>query len=285
MTLLESSSLLTLALSGQGVAEFTPTAGDALPGAVVRQVVRSLAHGRFRPGERLPREDQLAERFGVSRTVVREAMRVLSARGLVEVRQGSGTRIAPYERWHLLDPALLFELMQSGRHSDLVLELTELRRIFEGEAAALAAARRSEGDLARLAELCAAMPKALHDAEQYTALDVEFHDNVLTAAHNRLLREALMPLTAVLYSARRLTNQHYIAAHSEGARASLISHRRIHQRIVQAHPAAARRAMIAHIAEFEADLQRCLGVAQREPLVASSKQRSQSSRRSNMESS
>ncbi len=287
MNLFKPSSLLDLIPSEQDVPEFTPAAGDALPSAVVRQVVRRLAQGRFRPGERLPREDQLALRFGVSRTVVREAMRVLAARGLVEVRQGSGTRIAPYERWHLLDPTLLFELMQSGRHIDLVLELTELRRIFEGEAAALAAARRSEADLARLAELCAAMPRALHDAEQYTALDVEFHDNVLTAAHNRLLREALGPLTAVLYSARRLTNEHYIAAHSEGARASLISHRRIHQRIVQGHPAAARRAMIAHIAEFEADLQRCLGVAQRKPLVVSTKRRSQSSRSSdrNKESS
>ncbi len=270
MTRSGASSLPAMPPSLQEVAIFTSAETRALPGAVVRHVVRGLALDQFRPGERLPREDDLAQRFGVSRTVVREAMRVLSARGLVEVRQGSGTRIAPYERWQLLDPTLLFELMQSGRHIGLVFELTELRRIFEGEAAALAAARRTEAELARLAELCAAMPQALQDAEQYTALDVEFHDNVLTAAHNRLLREALKPLTAVLYSARHLTNEHYIAAHSEGARASLISHRRIHQRIAQGHPAAARRAMVAHIAEFEADLRRCLGVAPTAPPTSES---------------
>jgi GntR family transcriptional regulator, galactonate operon transcriptional repressor len=244
-------------------AEFVPAESDPLPAGIVRQVVRGLALGQFHPGERLPTEDELAQRFGVSRTVVREAMRVLAARGLVEVRQGSGTRIAAYERWHLLDPTLLFELMQSGRHADLVMELTELRRIFEGEAAALAATRRSEADLTRLAELCAAMTPALGDAEQFTALDVAFHDTVLAASHNRLLREALRPLTAVLYSARLLTNRHYIAAHREGARASLSGHRRIRQRIALGQPDAARRAMIAHIAQFEADLQRSIGAPQR----------------------
>jgi GntR family transcriptional regulator, galactonate operon transcriptional repressor len=261
----EPSSLPAAAVSRRQVTGFTPAETDPLPIGIVRQVVRGLARGQFRPGERLPREDELALSFRVSRTVVREAMRVLAARGLVEVRQGSGTRITSYEQWHLLDPMLLFELMQSGRNADLVLELTELRRIFEGEAAALAAARRSEADITHLAELCSAMTPALNDAEQFTALDVAFHDSVLAAAHNRLLREALRPLTAVLYSARLLTNRHYIAAHREGAGASLAGHRRIHQRIALRQPDAARRAMIAHVAQFETDLQRCIGVVQPEP--------------------
>jgi DNA-binding FadR family transcriptional regulator len=246
-------------------ADFSPAVADQLPAGIVRQMVRGLARGRFRPGERLPKEDELATSFGVSRTVVREAMRVLAAMGLVEVRQGSGTRIASYERWHLLDAMLLFELMQSGRHADLVLELTELRRVFEGEAAALAAVRRSTTDLSRLEQLCAAMTPALGDAERFTSLDVAFHEGVLEAAHNRLLREALRPLTSVLYSARALTNRHYIASHREGARASLAGHRRIQQRIAQGRPDAARRAMIAHIAQFEADLQRCIETPQPQP--------------------
>ncbi len=261
MTSFRPSTLPASLLPQPGSVDFVPTESDPLPTSVVRLVVHGLAHGQFGPGERLPNEDELAQRFGVSRTVVREAMRVLASRGLVEVRQGSGTRIAAYERWHLLDPTLLFELMQSGRHPDLVLELTELRRIFEGEAAALAAARRSEADLAHLDELCAAMTPALGDAEQFTALDVAFHDGVLTAAHNRLLREALQPLTAVLYSARLLTNRHSIAAHHEGVRASFLGHRRILQRIALGQPNAARRVMIAHIAQFEADLHRSIGAS------------------------
>ncbi len=256
-----SSSLPGPASRRGEVIDFTPAATDPLPSGIVRQVVRSLARGRFGPGERLPTEDELALRFGVSRTVVREAMRVLSARGLVEVRQGSGTRIAPSERWHLLDPMLLFELMQSGHHVDLVHELTELRRIFEGEAAALAAVRRGKADLVRLEDLCASMRSALADAEQFTALDVAFHDSVLAAAHNRLLRQALQPLTAVLYSARLLTNRHYIAVHRRGACVSLAGHVRIQQRIALGQPAAARRAMIAHLAQFEADLRRSVAAA------------------------
>lgn len=253
------------ALPRPEAADFSPAVTDQLPAGIVRQIMRGLARGWFRPGERLPKEDELATSFRVSRTVVREAMRVLAAKGLVHVRQGSGTRIASYERWHLLDPMLLFELMQSGRHADLVLELTELRRVFEGEAAALAAVRRSAADLARLEALCTSMTPSLGDAEQFTSLDVAFHEGVLEAAHNRLLREVLKPLTSVLYSARVLTNRSYIASHREGAQASLAGHRRIQQRIAQGRPDAARRAMIAHIAQFEADLQRCIETAQPEP--------------------
>jgi DNA-binding FadR family transcriptional regulator len=258
MTQLRPSSLSRPVLLGLDTQDFSPQISDQLPAGVVRRVVRGLARGVFRPAQRLPKEDELALRFGVSRTVVREAMRVLAAKGLVEVRQGSGTRIASFERWHLLDPTLLLELMESGRHADLALELTELRRIFEGEAAALAASRRSAADLAQLEELCAAMTPALGNPEEFTALDVAFHDGVLASAHNRLLREALRPLTSVLYSARLLTNRHYIGAHREGARASLAGHRRIQRRIVLGQPKAARRAMVAHIAQFEDDLQRCI---------------------------
>jgi len=262
MTLLRPSSLPESSPSQRNAQDFSPQAANQLPAGVVRQVVRSLARGIFAPGQRLPKEDQLALRFRVSRTVVREAMRVLVAKGLVEVRQGSGTRIADFERWHLLDPMLLLELMQSARHADLVRELTELRRIFEGEAAALAAVRRSAADLAHLEELCAEMTPALVDAERFTTLDVAFHEGVLAAAHNRLLREALGPLTSVLYSARLLTNRYYIGAHRQGARASLAGHRRIQRWIALGRPKAARNAMVAHIAQFEADLQRCIGTAQ-----------------------
>jgi DNA-binding FadR family transcriptional regulator len=215
---------------------------------VVQHLVRQIASGMAPPGTPLPTEPELAQQFGVSRTVVREAIRVLVAKGLVSVRQGSGMRVERPERWNYLDPLVVYAAVQSGQDG-LLDELIETRRILEVEVAALAAARRTDADLEAMRGILARMGRAVHDPAAYADLDNAFHDAILAATRNRLLREALRPITDALQRGRA------IAARRAGvAERSLASHLAIFSAIERGDAATAREAMRRHILEFEQDV-------------------------------
>lgn len=220
---------------------------------VVRGIVQEVVTGGFTPGEPLPSEAELAQRFNVSRAVIREAIRVLVAKGLVLVRHGRGMWLQPPERWDHLDPLLLFEQVRSRRDTALLDELLEVRRLVEVEVAALAAQRRTAGDLEALGEAVAGMRQSLHDPDTYTHFDNLFHDAILAAARNRLLRQALEPVFAVLKVGRFLSIRQPGAAEK-----SMRAHEAIYAAIAQGEVMAARRAMRQHIQESEADLRAAL---------------------------
>jgi GntR family transcriptional regulator, transcriptional repressor for pyruvate dehydrogenase complex len=216
---------------------------------VVRQLVRQIVDGTYPPGTALPTEPELVQRFGVSRTVVREAVRILVAKGLVAVRHGSGMWVAPPDRWDQLDPMIISEQVRAGGDGPLLDEMIEMRRLLEMEIAALAATRRTEADLEALRGALEGMRRARTDPEAYTRLDVEFHDAILAAARNRLLREALRSVAGVLGAGRR------IAVYRPSViERSLPSHEAIYGAIAAGDPGAAREAMRRHIAEFEQDI-------------------------------
>ena len=216
---------------------------------VVLRLVQQIVGGEFAPGGSLPTEPDLAHRFGVSRTVVREAVRVLASKGLVAVRQGSGMRVQPADRWDQLDPLLIFEQVRRGGDEALLDELVETRRVLEPAIAALAAQRRREADLRALAAALAEMERATADAEDYTRQDIVFHDAILAAARNRLLREALRPVAGALREGR------FIAVRRPGVVArSLASHQTIDAAIRAQDAEGAREAMRRHISEFEQDI-------------------------------
>jgi len=220
---------------------------------IVRQIVQEVVAGSFTPGEPLPSEVDLAERFNVSRAVIREAIRVLAAKGLVLVRHGRGMWLQPSERWDHLDPLLLFEQVRSRRDTALLDELLEVRRLVEVEVAALAAQRRTAEDLAAMREAVEGMRQALHDPDAYTHFDNLFHDAILTAARNRLLRQALEPVFAVLKVGR------FISIRQPGAAGkSMRAHEAIFAAIAQGDVATAREAMRQHILQSEADLRAAL---------------------------
>lgn len=216
---------------------------------VVHQLVQQIVGGAFGAGATLPTEPDLAQQFGVSRTVVREAVRMLVSKGLVAVRQGSGMWVQPPDRWDHLDPLVIFEQVKARGDEALLDELIETRRVLETEIAALAALRRTAEDVQALEVALERMEAAREDAASYTRHDLVFHEAVLAAARNRLLREALRPVAAAMQAGR------FIAVRrAEVISRSLPSHHEIFQAILDGDAARAREAMRRHILMFEQDI-------------------------------
>src|SRR5712692_3135820 len=119
---------------------------QSLHGRIVHAIGRRIVRGDLRPGDLLPAEPEL----GASRTVVREATKVLAAKGLVESRPKTGTRVRPRDQWNLLYPDVLAWQQEGAADDDLLRKLTEVRRVIEPAAAELAAARADARDIAAL---------------------------------------------------------------------------------------------------------------------------------------
>lgn len=205
---------------------------------VVDHLTRQIVGGALTPGTTLPIEAELARRFGVSRHVVREAVRMLGAKGLVTAKHGSGVWVEPPEKWNFLDSQVVFERVRSGRDPALLQELLAARRVLEGEAAAMAAAERTAEDLAALRQSIEAMAAAMGDIEEYVRLDMRFHARVLAAAHNRVLREALRPIAEAVRARVLAMDQRPVSP-----KRSLPQHRVIFGAIERRDPEGARAAM------------------------------------------
>src|SRR5688572_2784445 len=123
-----------------------------LHGAIARDLGIAITSGRYAPGDILDGEIESSEQLQVSRTAYREAVRILAAKGLVESRPKVGTRVSPQDRWHLLDPDVLAWIFEFEPDDTLLTSLFELRRVVEPHAASLAAKRRTDKDLADMAE-------------------------------------------------------------------------------------------------------------------------------------
>lgn len=157
-------------------------------GRVIEGVGRAIVGGRYRPGEPLPREAELIEEYGVSRTSLREAMKVLAAKGLIEMRQKSGTRVRPEAAWNVFDSDLFRWSVEEGRGEAVISDLLELRLLLEPAAARMAAGRATMSDASRIGTAHAGMAEATADYERYAAQDVAFHMAVFAASHNVFLQ-------------------------------------------------------------------------------------------------
>lgn len=224
--------------------------------SVVQQITRRIVTGDLQPEDTLPVEPRLADQFGVSKTVIREAVRVLVSMGLIKVKQGSGMQVQALNEWDYLDPLILFEQVRSGHGEALLDEVLEMRRVLEVEAAGLAAERRTSGDLDELRTCVMGMEKALRDPEEFTRLDIEFHELMMSAGRNRLLREALRPVKEVLKTGRFITNRNTIR--QGGAEKSQRGHEEIYTAIEHEDGEAAREAMRRHVKQFERDIRASL---------------------------
>jgi DNA-binding FadR family transcriptional regulator len=171
----------------------------------MRVVIGEIASGRYAEGELLPREVDLAARFGFSRNVARECVRGLEERRLVSVRHGSGARVRPEHEWDRFDPDVLAALLGGPRAAAVIAEYLECRRILEVEAAGLAAERAGEADLEELAEAFARMKLTAEGARDnpagealYREADVAFHRAVVRAARNPVLGRMTEPIHRAL---------------------------------------------------------------------------------------
>jgi len=170
--------------------------GRNLHGQVVHELGRRIVGGGCAPGQALPNEEELCRELGVSRTALREAVKVLAAKGLVESKPRVGTRVRPSESWNMLDPDVLAWRCATVSDPRFVLQLTEMREIIEPAAAALAARNRTAAQLGRIEEAFEAMAAAT-DIERWVEADLEFHSAILRATNNPLL----LPLAAMIRSA------------------------------------------------------------------------------------
>ncbi|MHA7772959.1 FadR/GntR family transcriptional regulator [Roseibium sp. M-1] len=164
----------------------------------VEQLGRRIAHGDYKTGAVLPREDELVEEFGVSRTVVREAIKVLCGKGLVRTARRYGSRVCPFDDWNLLDPDVIrWHNPKSPQAARLYAEATELRIIFEPEAAALAAINASRAQR----EIIHAAANAIHPVDSSNdtmGADYAFHATILQASGNLMLAQLQNLIYAVL---------------------------------------------------------------------------------------
>lgn len=164
-------------------------AGYALRGVqgrIIDELGRRIVGGEFPPGEALPREAELMEMLKVSRTSLREAIKVLAAKGLLETRQKSGTRVTPRANWNTLDSDVFRWATEDGGSTE-ILDLIELRQLLEPAAARLAAIRATVTDLAHLAAAQDRMQALVDDADNYAQADVDFHLAVFKSSHNTFL--------------------------------------------------------------------------------------------------
>ena len=170
--------------------------GRKLHGQVVNELGRRVVSGAYPAGALLPNEDLLCQELQVSRTALREAVKVLAAKGLLEPRPRIGTRVRVRDQWNLLDPDILAWRCATGADPEFLRHLTELREIIEPAAASLAATSRTAPQLAAIGTALGQMRKALTIA-QWVEADLAFHTAVLRATNNPLL----MPLAAIIGSA------------------------------------------------------------------------------------
>jgi DNA-binding FadR family transcriptional regulator len=171
--------------------------GRGLHGHIVELIGARIVGGDLPAGATLFSGD-LEQEFEVSKTVIREALKVLAAKGLIESRQKRGTIVRPRSAWRLLDPDVV-RWRDGGQPDYGFLEnLAEVRQIVEPAAAELAAARRDDQDLARLESALEAMRTSGDDAELIVAADLLFHRSLLAAAHNELLTQMEVVLSSGL---------------------------------------------------------------------------------------
>jgi GntR family transcriptional repressor for pyruvate dehydrogenase complex len=210
---------------------------------IVRQVKLMIAEGRLKSGDRLPPERDLAEKFVVSRTSVREALRALESLGLVEIRPGEGTFVREMSVEALVEPLAL--VMASQREA--IGELFEARRLLEPAVAALAATRATPEEIQEMERILEEQAREIEAGRTGLAQDAQFHAAIGTAAHNRAITRiahAVMDL---------LTQSREESLNTPGRRTrSHEDHRRILAAVKARDEAGARQAMLDHIAGVEA---------------------------------
>jgi GntR family transcriptional repressor for pyruvate dehydrogenase complex len=228
--------------------------GPTLSERVADQLQELVLSGSVEPGERLPSERELADRFGVSRTVVREAVRRLTGTGLVEGRAGSGVVVRAVGSGAVRDSMNRFLRSRAFLHPDTLGEalamIHEVRTMLEVQIAGVAAVARTEEDLTRINASADVMRDA-HDARGRAEADVLFHREIAVSTHNELyvvlLDSIRDPLTDIRLATLRLGDRLPNAT---------AGHQRIVAAIAALDPEEARQAMTAHLRESEAALAR-----------------------------
>ncbi|MGB6384670.1 MAG: FadR/GntR family transcriptional regulator [Terriglobales bacterium] len=212
---------------------------------IVQQVEDSILKGQLKPGDQLPAERDLAQRFGVSRTAVREAVKTLREKGLVEAYSGRGTFVTNGNSQAIRQS---LDLMIRINKQEGLANLAELRLVLEPEIAALAAPRIEEQLLTTMREAVAVMERNLHDPDAYVEADLDFHLALAEAADNPLILSLLDSIVGLLREQRSR-----IFDVDGGPERGQFHHKQILTAIENRDAEAAREAMRSHLKQVLAD--------------------------------
>lgn len=222
--------------------------GDDLAASLLHEILE----GVYPAGSLLPPETTLAARWGMSRLTIREAVKILQAKSVVVVRQGSGTLVNPVDEWSPLDPTLLLaRFRHNSSDRELPKKFIEARRLVEVGVAEIAAGRRTDADLTALAAALAEMRSAsrAEDVPLFVEADIRFHQIVLDAAGNSFVSALFDPLGQILHVTR-----HQTSSHGPIRKHAITHHAKILAALRAGDPDGARKAMSDHMAQTERDI-------------------------------
>jgi GntR family transcriptional regulator, transcriptional repressor for pyruvate dehydrogenase complex len=227
---------------------YTPIQSERLYQQIVQQIEQRIVTGELKVGDQLPSERELAEQFGVSRTAVREAIKALCEKGLVEILVGRGTFITNGTSdvvRHTLD--LLMKVDSSNGFMNMV----EVREIMEPEIAALAATRITDEYIAAMQDALDKMEAAIDNVEEFVEADLDFHLALAEATQNPIIPALLDPIIDLLREQRISTTQiKGVAQHGQ------YNHKIIIEAVKRRDPEAAREAMKRHLEQIRQDTER-----------------------------
>jgi DNA-binding FadR family transcriptional regulator len=216
-----------------------------LASAITAELVGRIVRGLHPPGTPLPPEPALCETFSVSRTVVREAVKLLQEKGLVQVRQGSGTIVTPPATWNMLDELVLAATVAEDDTLAVLDDLVVTRRLLESDMANVAARVADRETIDRLRMLVDRMDELVDDHVTYEEHDRAFHDIVMHASGNRIARAVVRSLQSQVSHTARYVGRTERAL----CVASNLGHRRVCDRIAAHDSEGAAAAMFAHITD------------------------------------
>ncbi|MFE6736573.1 FadR/GntR family transcriptional regulator [Microbacterium sp. NPDC057650] len=216
--------------------------GKSLWTTVVREMVRRIVSGQLAAGDTLPTEPQIGAEFVVSRTVVRESIRVLVEKGLIRIDRGRGTVVNDQSEWRQLDSWVMAARLENEGAATVLADLMAMRLGLEPEFASLAAEKQDATALQRIQDAFGEMESVRGEPEAYAMADSAFHEAIVEASGNSLAPELFRQLSEPLLIARRLTN-HITGALDHAHQ----DHQRILDAILAADGPAAHDAMRKHI--------------------------------------
>jgi len=208
---------------------------------IARTLGKEILAGEYSPGSNLPPEAALMKRFGVSRTVLREVMKTLSAKGLVVLKTRIGTRVLNSSSWNFFDAELLAWRVDMGLDDEFRRALTEIRLAVEPASAALAAGHRTEAHVRQLRDCVRRMADSLGDRDRFAEADLEFHQLIGVTSGNPMMRSLAAVIEAALFAS---FSQNTPVEDAGDLRETTASHNAVVQAIAARNSTRARSAMV-----------------------------------------
>ena len=229
-------------------------------GNTVDHIGEAIVAGRYGVGASIPPEPVLCLELGVSRTVVREAVKSLIAKGLMTTGPKVGTRVLSEEHWNWFDPDVIIWQSKAGLTPEFLRDLQDLRRVVEPAAMRLTAERATAKDIAEIEDAYAGMKRAVEDGGDYVTFDLRFHQGLLRACGNRMLVQMSKALGALLRTSFEISTRR-----KDGPRNSLPLHREVLDAVIAHDPDRAEKAIRVLIDGARTDIEEVLASRRRLP--------------------